>query len=408
MTRLMQSERGSALVTAMLAIMIMMMLGLASMSFVDGQSKATGKERIQESSFNAAEAALSAESATLSQKWPGGESNQMPSCTYSNGTVTTTPSGQTNLCPNAAALSQTLASKDFANNNLTWTVEVHDNLGSEQCVASTKTNCSYYWDDTARNSLPSYDRNEDLEMWVRAQSIVRGQRRTVVGRVRVTKVNVQFPKNAVTAGAFNVAGGGPKGFVGLNGSTMGLRCNPAQSAYCPKLAKPSNIVYPGTVQSNYDDGGKVLTPSQLDQLRQTAIANDTYYAAGLCPASNTAAYSGAVVFVENANCQLTGNGTINSATKPGLIVFAAGTLKFTGTKTIYGTIYMANGQGSVAMDVLDLGGNSTVIGSVMIDGAAGLSVTGSTNIQYDPNAQQNFSTITGAGLIRSSFRELDV
>ena len=406
MTRL-QSERGSALVTAMMAMMIMMMLGLASMSFVDGQSKATGKERIQESSFNAAEAALSAESATLSQKWPGGENNQMPVCTYSNGTVTTIPSGATNLCPNAAALSQTLASKDFANNNLSWTVEVRDNFGTEQCVASTKTNCSYYWDDTARNNLPTYDLNEDLEMWVRAQSIVRGQRRTVVGRVRVNKVNVQFPKNAVTAGAFNVAGGGPKGFVGLNGSTMGLRCNPASSSYCPKLAKPSNIVYPGSVQPNYDDGGKVLTPSQLEQLRQTAIANDTHFDPGECP-SSAAEYSGAVVFVDDANCQLTGNGTINSQASPGLIIFARGTLKFTGTKVIYGTIYMANGQGSTAMDVLDLGGNSTVIGSVMIDGAAGLSVTGSTNIQYDPNAQQNFSTITGAGLIRSSFRELDV
>jgi hypothetical protein len=194
---------------------------------------------------------------------------------------------------------------------------------------------------------------------------------------------------------------------------MALRCDmnvpePARSA-CLKEGRPGeNIVYPGTIDSPYDDGGSVLTESQLNQLRQTADANGTYYPAGTCPPSTIAGYTGAVVFVESADCKLTGNGTINSAAKPGLIVFAAGTLKFTGTKTVYGTIYLANGQHSTADDLLDLGGNSTVIGSVMVDGAAGLAVTGSDQVVYDANAQQNFSTITGAGLIRSSFRELDV
>jgi Tfp pilus assembly protein PilX len=414
MTRRLTSQRGSALVTAMLAIMVMMMLGLASLSFVDGQSRATGKERTQESSFNAAEAALSGESATLAQKWPGAVDKQMPVCTYSNGTLTTNPPAQADRCPNAAALTQTLASKDFSNNNLTWTVEVRDNTGGEQCTATTATNCGYYWDDVTNRGYATWDANGDLEMWVRAQSVVRGQRRTIVGRVRVTKVNVQFPKSAVTAGSFKVgSSGSKKHYITLNGSTMALRCDmnvpePARSA-CLKEGRPGeNIVYPGTIDSPYDDGGSVLTESQLNQLRQTADANGTYYPAGTCPPSTIAGYTGAVVFVESADCKLTGNGTINSAAKPGLIVFAAGTLKFTGTKTVYGTIYLANGQHSTADDLLDLGGNSTVIGSVMVDGAAGLAVTGSDQVVYDANAQQNFSTITGAGLIRSSFRELDV
>jgi Tfp pilus assembly protein PilX len=412
MTSRLTSQRGSALVTAMLAIMVMMMLGLASLTFVDGQSRATGKERTQESSFNAAEAALSAESATLAQQWPGAADKQMPVCTYSNGTLTTNPPGQADRCPNAAALAQTLSSKDFANNNLTWTVEVRDNKGTEQCTAITETKCGYYWDDVANRGadFPMWDANEDLEMWVRARSVVRGQRRTVVGRVRVTKVTVQFPKAAVTAGSFTVnSSGSKKHYITLNGSTMSLRCDlEAEGPDCLDEARPGeNIVYPGTIDSPYDDGGSVLTDSQLKQLRQTAQANSTYFPAGTCPPSTLAGYSGAIVFVENANCQLTGNGDINSATKPGLIVFAAGTLKFTGTKTIYGTIYMANGQHSTEDNLLDLGGNSTVIGSVMVDGAAGLTVTGSDQVIYDPNAQQNFSTITGAGLIRSSFRELD-
>jgi Tfp pilus assembly protein PilX len=409
MTNRLRSERGWAMVTAMLTLMIMMMIGLAALSFTDGQSRATGTERIQESSFNASEAALSAQSFVLASRWPGSADNPLPVCTFSNGVVTATGGvGGTAACPNAAALSGTLNSKDFADGNLTWTVEVRDNAGTEQCIATPNANCGYYWDDATSRTQPSYDANGDLEMWVRAQAVVRSQRRTVVGRVRVTKTNVQFPKNAVTAGSFTVAGGGPKGFVTLNGSTMGLRCDRATNANCMKLHAESNIVYPGTIESPYDDGGKVLRPTELDQLRQTAKANNTYYPTGTCPASNTTAYSGTVVFVENANCSLQGNGTINSPQKPGLIVFASGTLRFTGTKKIYGTIYMANGQNSTAGNVLDLGGNSTVIGSVMIDGNAGLSVTGSTKITYDENAQQTFSSITGAGLVRSSFRELDV
>ena len=408
MTTRLRSERGWAMVTAMLTLMIMMMIGLAALSFTDGQSRATGTERVQESSFNASEAALSAQSFVLASKWPGSADNPLPACTYANGVVTANGGvGGAAACPNAAALNGTLTSGDYANGNLTWTVEVHDNAGTEQCIATPSATCGYFWDEATSRSQPSYDANGDLEMWVRAQAVVRGQRRTVVGRVRVTKTNVQFPKNAVTAGSFTVSGGGPKGFVTLNGATMGLRCDRATNSTCLKLHSESNIVYPGTVESPYDDGGKVLRAAELDQLRQTAKANNTYYPAGQCP-SSTAAYSGTVVFVENANCQLTGNGTINTLQKPGLIVFAAGTLKFTGTKTIYGTIYMANGQNSTAANLLDLGGNSTVVGSVMVDGNAGLSVTGSTKIVYDENAQQNFASITGAGLVRSSFRELDV
>ena len=176
------------------------------------------------------------------------------------------------------------------------------------------------------------------------------------------------------------------------------------------LARPSNIVYPGTIDGypGFDDGGHTLTTAQIGQLRETARANGTYYPSGTCPPSTTAGYSGAVVFVENGNCSLTGNGTINSQAAPGMILVNQGTLKFTGTKTIYGTVYMANAQGSTAADVLDLGGNSTVIGSVFIDGNAGLSVTGNTKISYDPNSSANIATIVGAGLVRSSFRELDV
>ena len=408
MTRL-RSERGSALIAGMMAIMLMMMLGIAAMSFVDGQSSNTRQSRVQESAFHTSEAALSAEAFTLARDWPAASTGQMPVCTYTNGTITST-TGNVSRCPDATTMNQTLTGPDVAGaGNVSWSVEVRDNGGTDVCPATGEPKCSFFWDETVSRSDVSWDRNADNEMWVRAQAIVRGQRRTVVGRVRITKNTIQLPKAAVTAGKFNVAGGGPKGFVTLNGSMMALRCDISLDA-CLHLQKPSNIVYPGTVDGypSFDDGGRTLTTQQIAQLRETARANGTWYAAGSCPPSTPAGYSGSVVFIENANCSLTGNGTINSQAAPGMILVNRGTLKFTGTKTIYGTIYMANAQNSTANDVLDLGGNSTIVGSVFIDGSAGLSVTGSTKVVYDANSQANIATIVGAGLVRSSFRELDV
>ena len=45
------SERGSALVTAILVLAIMMSIGLPLMSIVDTQQRATAGERLHESSF---------------------------------------------------------------------------------------------------------------------------------------------------------------------------------------------------------------------------------------------------------------------------------------------------------------------------------------------------------------------
>jgi len=406
MSRL-RNERGWALVTGMMVISVMMVIGLASLAFVDGQSSASGKERVHESAFNAAEAVLNTGAFTLARTWPGNVESAIPACTSANGALTVTPAtGNAALCPDAATLAQTLNGADYAS-GVTWSTEVRDNGGTSRCNGLATTNCSYFYDDVATRAQPSWDANGDNELWLRAQALVGNQHRTVVSRVKATRTSIVFPRSALTAGKFKVTTGGPKPFLTLNGSTLGLRCAPLTDQSCLGTTRPNGqIVYPGEVISLPSDPAHVLTASQRDQLRQTAQARGTYYGPGRCP-SGAAGYSGLVVFVESANCQLSGSGTVNSPGAPGIVFFNSGTLRFTGSLTFYGTVYMYNEQGSTASDIFDAGGASRIYGSVFVDGQGGMSIGGNSRVIFDANAQANVSTYSGTALVRSSFREID-
>jgi Tfp pilus assembly protein PilX len=397
-------ERGSALVVAMVVLLAMMMIGLASLSIVDGQSAASGKEHVRESSFNAAESVLNAEMFTASANWPGAAAGALPDCAWNGSALAVTPvAASTTLCPDPTTVTNTLTGQDFTQ-GLTWSAIVRDNGGTDQCTGTAATNCSRFWNEATSLAQPHWDANADGEVWVRSQANVRGSRRTVVGRIRITQNSIQFPKNALTAGSFQVTTGGPKPFLTLNGSTLGLRCDTALLT-CLKTTKAGQIVFPGQVVGNYQDGGRSLTQAQIDQLRATAQANGTYYGTGSCP-SGSSGYTGSIVFVENASCQLAGAGSVNSAANPGMVLFAKGSLRFTGAVKYYGMIYMANGQGSTASDIFDAGGASTVTGAVFIDGGGGFSVGGNTRIVFDPNAVRDRTTNAGTGLVRNSFREI--
>ena len=55
MKRRLASERGSAVVTALLVTMLFMTLGIAALGFVDTQQRESGRERVRDSSFVLAE-----------------------------------------------------------------------------------------------------------------------------------------------------------------------------------------------------------------------------------------------------------------------------------------------------------------------------------------------------------------
>ena len=57
----------------------------------------------------------------------------------------------------------------------------------------------------------TYDFNRDNEIWVQAQSTVRGKKRNVVARMRLEQVSEILPRAGVTAGALSVTNSGGHG-----------------------------------------------------------------------------------------------------------------------------------------------------------------------------------------------------
>ena len=83
-----------------------------------------------------------------------------------------------------------------------------------------------------------------------------------------------------------------------------------------------------------------------------------------------------------------------------------GTLNLAGSIGFYGLIYMVNKQSSTGA-VLTIGGNSTVQGSAIVDGAGGVLAGGSkTNFIYDARAIGLLKGSTGAAINRGTIRNL--
>ena len=77
-----------------------------------------------------------------------------------------------------------------------------------------------------------------------------------------------------------------------------------------------------------------------------------------------------------------------------------------GTATFYGVIYHANVDESSDM-LVTLTGNISVYGSIVIDGAGGLSAGSSkVNLVYNPNAFAGLKAFGTAGIVQNTFREI--
>jgi Tfp pilus assembly protein PilX len=384
------AERGSALVVALMVTMLMMALGLAAYGYVDSESRQASQERIRESSFNQDDGLISTQTYILSRAWPAASVAAYPTCSW-NGTAVTASGASTDAtkCPNASAMSNTFTAKDYAAGS-SWTTMVRDNGGAS----------GVFWDNAVTPSQPAYDANGDNQLWVYAKSTVRGRARIVVERVQAEPARVIFPKNVLVAGQFHVTTGGPKPFLQLNGSTLGLRCNNVNQNECYVTTKPNQVQGPGKTSFRWQ-GTHQITPVELDYLRQAAIANGTYYTS--CPGSMT----GKMVFVESGNCSYTGNTTYNSSASPGMYVIANGTLTLRGNINYYGAIYMYNAQNATCSPgPFDAGSATYVQGAVFIDGDGCFEVGANTRVVYDQNAIQNITYYGNMALVRSSYREL--
>jgi len=377
-SRRLAAEGGSALVIAVVVTGLMLALGLSAYAYVDDQSRQAAQERQREAAFNESDSVLAAQGFVLSRYWPAAAANAYPDCAW-NGAALIASGATTNTrrCPTPASVTQTFTGADYAAGTK-WSTIVRDNGGGS----------TTFYDDAVTTLQPSWDANGDGEVW-----------RTVIARLRVDRRQVVLPKNVLTAGTFSVSGG-PKPYIVQNGSALAMRCPSPSASGCYSSSKPNQVKGPGTTTFNYP-ASHSIPPSDLDKLRQTAIANGTYYASG-CPPSPV----GALVFVESGNCAYAGNGTWNSAAAPGMIVIVSGTMTWTGTVTFHGTVYMFNQQNATC-PLFDAGGGALIYGAVFIDGPGCFNVRGNTQIVYEANAVRAVNYYASVSPVRNSFRELN-
>jgi Tfp pilus assembly protein PilX len=438
----MKDERGFAMVTAIVLMALMLGLGLAALQMTESNSSRTREQRVRESALQLGEGVLYAQSLVLTTKWANEEQPYPAQCT-SGGAASDT-------CPSAATLAGS-ADANFANvdqlNNSSWITKVRDNGGALRS-SYDPLQADLAQTTTGKGTCPltpcTFDFNEDNEVWVQAQSTVRGKPRNVVARLRLEEIVENVPQAGVTAGALSVTNSGSHGgtpIIDATGSTVLVRCPSTDTETCVN-AKNGQVVPAPESQTSAPN---LMTPQQLERFRQRAITDGRYYPG--CPTrdpvTNKYDFSGKVVFIEgclsppnltNQVQTVTCNppsGMSNKCTnlddEPGLVIWHCGRADMAGGYTHRGILYVANnsdgtcpaglgarGDGQCVgnsvdetRDVLTTNGGFAVWGALAVDGAGCMKI-GSNGLQvrFDPNvfdAAQSYGTV---GLVQNTWREL--
>src|SRR4051794_3007538 len=402
------NEDGWVLVTALVLMLIMGVFAVATLGLSNNEARQSAKGRSRETAFNVAEAALNAQMFTLASRWPGSGGATNTAVRYPTSCTPTTGDAR---CPSTSSLAQLNTSADTVS-GATWTTLVRDNSGS--------VGANQFWSEAMINTAPSYDANGDGAVWVRSQAVTASKRRTIVALVHVELEGEALPHATLLSGRLDISNMGHKTIIDTAGNSastgqIAVRCVPQSGESVPclghDLGTGSNAmqslqdlldiqISPNVATTGYT-GGASLSADAIERLRQTAIANGTYYTT--CPATLT----GAVTFIDTtASCSYTGNAVWNGANAPGFVIMTNGTLSLGGTTTFYGVIYHAN-QGNAGSNVVDLGGNTNVIGGIIVDGSGGV-VAGSSkvNLQYSDQAFNAVKANGNAGVVQNTWREI--
>jgi hypothetical protein len=421
-----RDERGTVIVTAVMMLMVMVALGLAVLSQVDTQTTQSRKERERESSFNLAEAALSAQTFVLGRRGTGTATIPYPaSCSLA--------ASSHFYCPASAQLMRSYNGSggsgqvDF-DSATTWTTWVRDD-------ANPTTGAPVlFWDDAflTNGSWARYDKAgafaangtsiPNRHVWVRAEATVKGKTRALIAYVRIEDKAVNFPQYAVLAGSVRGQNNGNKTLVNSTGSPLGLgvRCaDPPPSANCIDLSptKGPQLVPPDHYELNIPGNNATVPPDNpaidadaLQSLEDVAKASGTYYPT--CPANP----NGDVVVIENASSCLWNNSApaapgqskcCNSAANPGLLVIKKGSVNFGGNIEFFGIIYNANLDNSTGTKLIETSGTSAIRGAALVDGRGGVWAGSSgNNIMYEPTAFANINAVGTAGVVQNTWREI--
>jgi hypothetical protein len=412
MTRLLRTERGSAVVTAILLLAVMLTAGLALTAIVNTQTDVSAKTRTRETAFNLGEAALNAQVRALAEpgRWPGPAATtaqQYPVCVPATGDA---------RCPIASELLALFPNTD-AESGATWQTEIRDNDGA---YAS-------FYSDALLSSPYKYDHNGDDRVWVRATATARGRTRTLVALVRAETQAEDILNSALLSGRLELSNNGNKIVIDDGTGGVLVRCTPSTSESQPCLGYELGQGNTQTMTDLYDElytqvspansaqsgynGGQALDPEALSRLRSSAISYGTYYPNGVVNCPSTLA--GKVVWIDNADLcgNFAGNATYNSQASPGLLIVNQGTLRMTGNQWFYGVIYHAlqNTTGTV----VELGGNVCVRGGIIVEGdgttsigSSGNACNGEANVVFDPTAFGSVRSLATAGIVQNTWREL--
>ena len=430
-----REESGFAMVVAIVLMALMLGLGIAALGLTDTESHRSREQRERESALQLDEGVLYAQTLVLSTKWPNVDNAYPSSCTSAG--------AASDKCPSAANLAG-VAGTNFSNvdqlNSSSWITKVRDNGGA---LANAYDPLKA---DLAQTTCPltpcTFDFNKDNEVWVQAQSTVRGKPRNVVARLRLEEVTENVPRAAVTAGAISITNNGDHGGTPLidgTGSTITVRCSPPTQQKCVD-AKNGQI----TPAPQTGNPPNMMTAAQLARFKQRAITDGRYYPG--CPTKGPGGYdlSGPVVWVEGcvdtpdlANQVVTvpcsppagmAGACDNVADKPGIIIWHCGRADIQGGWTHRGILYMVNnsdgtcdpslparGDGTCvgngvndSRDVLNTNGGFGVWGAMAVDGLACIKV-GSNGMQvvFDGNVFGTVSSYGTVGLVQNTWRELD-
>ena len=453
MSARLRNERGMAMVIAIMVVLVMTALALGTFTFVEGQQRASGDERVRDSSYNLAEAGLESAVAYLTAKWPTSAQPYGYNVSNTSGADCGPASALTDACPDPSSVTSGFNSattqQDYAGSPA-WTTTVVDNgAPATACTSLSLTGSCFYRESLtcapagtpATCTKPRYDANGDGAVWVRSQAIVQGRKRILVALVRAQQTPLPYPHYAMFGGDLSITASlngkvvDAQGSAGVGGKIYLSCLNPSvtpqySGGACPGADPVKQQVQPWNITTTVTSGfnpciteagvtlngqAPCLSANQgqdIIALRQRAQKLGTYYTT--CPTA--AQLTGPDVFIEAGSvvCNYTsGTNTWNSATTPGMIVVNGGTslggcLTIGGVNsTYYGLIYDANEPG-FTNGVL-ISGSAQVIGAVVVDHGDGLFIT-STHVPaltYDPKAYNAATTGNGPiKIIPGTYREV--
>jgi len=410
-------ERGSTVLTTMLALLAMLPIGLGLLAVIDVQSAESKNERVRDAAYNFAETVLNSEAFILGSVWPNSPasapSNSGP--TGAGGQCQTTPFGSTLAATpatdSAPARLQPILTESFASGDYSdgaWEIVACDD------AAGVST-----WSDAVLANW-NYDQNANGRMWVRAVTKATGKRRAVVGLVERHNSPAFSTKYGVIAGRLGADIGtatsqltgnldvahdllkdsqrqlvGPDPSDTTNSGHIGLRCSALDTSFSGNLNTCLSGALAGLATTNsviaplISDGRlvqyaepQVATDDQIQQFRNQAIVGGTYVtitAADAACAIPTAATAQSVVFIEQVG---DGDGAciLDASANPTykMIVVGNGRIIIRGdgntahSNRLTGVVYALNLQratlGDSVRDVVTIDGDAHVKGAVFIDG----------------------------------------